>query len=146
MDPAGINMACVFGNDNEFVAEAAKDFPDRFIPFVYFDPRYEEVAVETVEKYATELGWKGVKVGHQHAVARYMYPMMEKAEEHGLLVVIHSDHSIRNHPYIIGDIANSFPKVNTVIQDGREEPQHLPGDLLLESLRHQTGGGNHRSR
>ena len=80
MDPAGIDMACVFGNNNEFVAEAAKNFPDRFIPFVYFDPRYEEIAVETVEKYATELGWKGVKVGHQHAVARYMYPMMEKAE------------------------------------------------------------------
>ena len=115
MDPAGIDMACVFGNDNEFVAEAAKKFPDRYIPFVYFDPRYEEVAVETVEKYATEYGWKGVKVGHQHAVARYMYPMMEKAEEHGLLVVVHSDHSIRNHPYIIGDIANSFPKVKTVI-------------------------------
>ena len=126
MDPAGIDMACVFGNDNEFVAEAAKNFPDRFIPFVYFDPRYEEVAVETVEKYVTELGWKGVKVVHQHAVARYMYPMMEKAEEHGLLVVVHSDHSIRNHPYIIGDIANSFPKVKTVIL-------HMGGGTCFDS-------------
>ena len=126
MNPAGIDIACVFGNNNEFVAEAAKNFPDRFIPFVYFDPRYEEIAVETVEKYATELGWKGVKVGHQHAVARYMYPMMEKAEEHGLLVVIHSDHSIRNHPYIIGDIANSFPKVPTVIL-------HMGGGTCFDS-------------
>ncbi|MDP6049084.1 MAG: amidohydrolase family protein [Candidatus Bathyarchaeota archaeon] len=126
MDPAGIDMACVFGNDNEFVAEAAKNFPDRFIPFVYFDPRYEEIGVETVEKYAIEYGWKGVKVGHQHAVARFMYPMMEKAEEHKMIVVIHSDHSIRNHPYVIGDIANSFPKVPTVIL-------HMGGGTCFDS-------------
>ena len=56
MNPAGIDMACVFGNDNVFVADAAKTFPNRFIPFVYFDPRYEEVAVETVEKYAKDYG------------------------------------------------------------------------------------------
>jgi predicted TIM-barrel fold metal-dependent hydrolase len=115
MDPAGVDMAVVFGNDNEFVAEAVEKFPDRFIPFVYFDPRYEEVALEGVDKYAKEFGWKGIKIGHQHAVARYMYPMMEKAEEYGMVVAIHSDHSIRNHPYVIGDIANSFPKVKTVI-------------------------------
>jgi predicted TIM-barrel fold metal-dependent hydrolase len=126
MDAAGIDMAFVFGNDNEFVAEAAKNFPDQFIPFVYFDPRYEEVGVETVEKYATEYGWKGVKVGHQHAVARFMYPMMEKAEEHEMIVVVHSDHSIRNHPYIIGDIANSFPKVPTVIL-------HMGGGTCFDS-------------
>jgi len=127
-------MAVVFGSgaalrpsiDNRFVAEAAEKYPDRFIPFVYFDPRYEEDALEEVEKCLRDFGWKGVKVGHQHAVARYMYPMMERAEEYGAVVGIHSDHSIRNHPYIIGDIANSFPKVKTIIL-------HMGGGTCFDS-------------
>jgi predicted TIM-barrel fold metal-dependent hydrolase len=134
MDAAGVDIAVVFGSgaarrpsiDNQFVAQAVKDFPHRFIPFVYFDPRREEEAVEEVEKYLRDHRWKGVKVGHQHAVARFMYPMMEKAEEYGAVVAIHSDHSIRNHPYIIGDIANSFPKVKTVIL-------HMGGGTCFDS-------------
>ncbi len=59
--------------------------------------------------------FKGIKVGHEYAVARYMYPMMEKAQEYKLPVGIHSDHSVRGNPYVIGDLANSFPKVPTII-------------------------------
>lgn len=114
MDGAGVDMACIF-SDNEFVEETVKQYPNRFIPYVYFDPRYEETDLEKIELYVKEKGWKGIKVGHQFPVARYMYPMMEKAEEYGALVVIHSDQTYKDHPYIIGDIANSFPKVNTVI-------------------------------
>jgi len=112
--------------ENAFVAKSAEEHPDRFIPFVYFDPSYEEVGLELVEKYLGEYKWKGVKVGHTHAVARFMYPMMEIAERHSAVVVVHSDHSIRNHPYIIGDIANSFPKVKTVIL-------HMGGGTCFDS-------------
>ena len=131
MDAAGVDMAVVFGvfgdaEDNAFVAKSAEEHPDRFIPFVNFDPGYEEVGLELVEKYLGEHKWKGVKVGHTHAVARYMYPMMEIAEGYGAVVAVHSDHSIRNHPYIIGDIANSFPKVKTVIL-------HMGGGTCFDS-------------
>jgi len=131
MDAAGVDKAVVFGvfgdaEENAFVAKSAEEHPDRFIPFVYFDPSYEEVGLELVEKYLGEYKWKGVKVGHTHAVARFMYPMMEIAERYGAMVVVHSDHSIRNHPYIIGDIANSFPKVNTVIL-------HMGGGTCFDS-------------
>jgi predicted TIM-barrel fold metal-dependent hydrolase len=51
---------------------------------------------------------------------------MEKAQEYAALVVVHSDHSIRNHPYVIGDIANSFPKVKTVIL-------HMGGGTCFDS-------------
>jgi len=125
MNAAKVDMAVVF-SENEFVAKAFEEFPTRFIPLVYFDPRYEEVGVEEVEKYLRDHKWKGVKVGHQHAVARFMYPMMEKAQEYAALVVVHSDHSIRNHPYVIGDIANSFPKVKTVIL-------HMGGGTCFDS-------------
>lgn len=125
MDAAGIDKAVIFG-ENEFVVEAVKEFPDRYIPYCYFDVRQEEEGVEEVEKYLRDYEWKGVKVGHQHAVARFMYPMMEKAEEYGAVVAVHSDHSVRNHPYIIGDIANSFPKVNTIIL-------HMGGGTCFDS-------------
>ncbi|MDP6049075.1 MAG: amidohydrolase family protein [Candidatus Bathyarchaeota archaeon] len=131
MDATGVEMAVVFGvfgdaEDNAFVAKSAREHPNRFIPLVNFDPRYEEVGLELVEKYLGEHKWKGVKVGHTHTVARYMYPMMEIAESYNSLVAIHSDHSIRNHPYIIGDIANSFPNVPTVIL-------HMGGGTCFDS-------------
>jgi len=134
MDATGVDMVVAFGSgaaknpaiDNRFVAEADEAFPGRFIPFVFFDPRYEEIGLIEVEKYLKDYGWKGVKVSHQHAVARFMYPMMEIAERYGVVVVVHSDHSIRNHPYIIGDIANSFPNVKTVIL-------HMGGGTCFDS-------------
>lgn len=125
MNAAGIDMAVVF-SDNEFISKAMVDFPNRFIPFVYFDPRYEDLDLEEFDKYVKGYGWKGIKVGHQCAVARWMYPMMEKAQEYGLVVAIHSDHSVRSHPYLIGDIANSFPKVETVIL-------HMGGGTCFDS-------------
>ena len=123
MDAAGVDKAFVLSHDIE---EAIKEFPDRLIPFVYFDPRNEGEHLERIDKCVKEYGWNGIKVGHQCAVARWMYPMMEKAQEYGLVVVIHSDHSVRNHPYIIGDIANSFPKVKTVIL-------HMGGGTCFDS-------------
>ena len=122
----GIEGMMLAGAFTAFVAKSAEEHPDRFIPFVNFDPSYEEVGLELVEKYLGEYKWKGVKVGHTHAVARFMYPMMEIAERYGAVVVVHSDHSIRNHPYIIGDIANSYPKVNTVIL-------HMGGGTCFDS-------------
>ena len=120
MDAASVDMAIVFAGlgergENEFVANAAAQFPDRFIPFFSFDPRYEEEGVLELEKYIAEKGMRGIKVGHRHANARYMYPMMEEAQRLGVPVAIHSDHGIRNHPYIIGELASSYPKVNVII-------------------------------
>lgn len=115
MNKAGVDKAVVFGSgaairpsiDNKFVLTAFEEFPDRFIPFVYFDPRYGEEALKEIDHYVGEHGWRGIKIGHQHANARNMYPMMEKAEKYEAIVVIHSDHSVRNHPYIISNLANA---------------------------------------
>ncbi len=120
MDAAGVDaaFACSIGGigGNGFIFESAREYPDRFIPMTMFDPRYEEEGLEEVEGYLRDHGGKVVKVGHQHANARYMYPMMEIAQKYGAAVQIHSDHSIRNHPYIIGEISYSFPKVPMLIE------------------------------
>jgi len=124
MDVAGIDKAIVFG-DNEFVAESAEKYPDRFIPFYYFNPRNEETQLEDLEKHAKEYGWKGVKVGHEYALAHSMYQMMEIAEKYELVYVHHSGTGNEFHPFIIGNLASSFPKVKTVLL-------HMGGGMALD--------------
>ena len=127
MDASGVDMIVSMGSggnpleklkeSNNFNLQSALDYPKRIIPFIYFDPRYEDDGLAEIDR-CMEKGkgvFKGIKIGHEFAVARYMYPMMERAQEYKLPVGIHSDHSVRGHPYIIGDLANSFPKVNTII-------------------------------
>jgi predicted TIM-barrel fold metal-dependent hydrolase len=113
----GGNPLELLKENNDFNMQAARDYPKRIIPFIYFDPRYEEDGLDEIDRCMENAGdiIKGIKVGHQYAVARYMYPMMEKAQEYGLAVGIHSDCKVTGHPYIIGDLANSFPKVDTII-------------------------------
>jgi predicted TIM-barrel fold metal-dependent hydrolase len=124
MNASGIDKAIVFG-ENEFVAESAKKYPDRLVPFYYFNPRNEDIQFEELEKHARDYGWKGVKVGHESAVARSMYEMLEIAEKYNLIFVMHSGHGNEFHPYIIGDLANSFPKVRTVLL-------HMGGGMCLD--------------
>ena len=127
MDASGVDIIVSMGSggnyleqlkaNNNFNLKAAKDYPNRIIPFIYFDPRFEEDGLQEIDR-CMENGseyYKGIKIGHKYAVARYMYPMMEKAQEYGITVGIHSDHSVRGNPYIIADLANSFPKVTTII-------------------------------
>jgi predicted TIM-barrel fold metal-dependent hydrolase len=124
MNVAGIDIAIVFG-DNDFVSRSSKEYPDRFIPFYYFNPRNEDVQLEEFESYARDRRWKGVKVGHELAVARFMYQMMEIAEKYELIYVHHSGGGNEHHPFIIGDLANSFPKVRTVLL-------HMGGGMSLD--------------
>jgi len=124
MDAANIDMAVVFG-DNKFVAESVEKYPDRLLPFFYFNPRYEEAQLQDLEWHVKELGWKGVKVGHENALAPAMYSMMEIAEKYDLIFVIHSGPSYKYHPMIIGDLASSFPTVRTVIL-------HIGGGMSLD--------------
>lgn len=123
MNAAEIDKAVVFG-DNDLVSDAAESFPNRFIPFFYFDPRYEETQLPDLENHA-KLGWKGIKVGHENALAPAMYSMMEIAERYSLVFVIHSGPSMKYHPMVIGDLASSFPKVKTVIL-------HMGGGMSLD--------------
>jgi predicted TIM-barrel fold metal-dependent hydrolase len=127
MDVSGVDTVVSMGSggqyldqlrkSNDFNLQAAIDYPGRIVPFVYFDPRFEQDGIDEIDRCMVKAGeiFKGIKIGHKFAVARWMYPMMEKAEEYGAVVGVHSDHSVRGHPYIIADLANSFPQVQTVI-------------------------------
>ena len=124
MNASGVDVGISMGSggntlewlraSNDFNLQASKDFPGRIVPMIYFDPRYEEDGIEEIDRCMQKGGFKGIKVGHEGAEARYMLPMMEKAQHYGIPVSIHSDHSVRSHPYLIADLANSFPKVTVV--------------------------------
>ena len=58
MNGAGIDMSVVFG-DNKFVSESANKYPDRLIPFFYFNPKYEEVLLPELERHARSCGGRG---------------------------------------------------------------------------------------
>ena len=127
MDAAGVDMAVSLGSggnplerlssNNDYNLQAAREYPERIIPFIYFDPRYEKDGLDEIDRCMEKGGdiIKGIKIGHRFAVARFMYPMMEKASEYKLVVGIHCDSSVRSHPFIIAGLANSFPKVNVIM-------------------------------
>jgi predicted TIM-barrel fold metal-dependent hydrolase len=125
MDIAGIDKSIVFGvGDNTLVEESTQKYTDRFYPFYYFDPKYEEIQLPELETYAKK-GWKGVKVGHEYSAAPAMYQMMEVAEKYDMIYVHHSGGGNKYNPYMIGDLASSFPKVKTVIL-------HMGGGMSLD--------------
>jgi predicted TIM-barrel fold metal-dependent hydrolase len=127
MDAAGIDKSISVGmggnplkklkQNNDFNFQAALDYPERIIPFIYFEPRYKEDGLAEIDR-CMEKGkdiYKGIKVGHNFALAKYMYPMMEKAQKYGLVFCIHCDATIRGHPLIVAELANSFPKVDIML-------------------------------
>ena len=86
MDATGVDMAIVFGvfgdaEDNAFVAKSADEHPDRFIPFVNFDPSYEEVGLELVDGF----GLEGIEVdvpGHRRPCHGGMHMRVDEARYH----------------------------------------------------------------
>jgi len=66
-----------------------------------------------------------VKVGHESALARSIYDMMEIAEKYDLILVQHSGHWNEFYLYINGDLANSFLKVRNVLL-------HMGGGICLD--------------
>jgi predicted TIM-barrel fold metal-dependent hydrolase len=127
MDAAGVDIAVSVGSggnpfeklkkNNDYNLKVARKHHERIIPFIYYDPRYEKDGLKEIDRCMDKHGdiIKGIKIGHRFAEARYMFPMMEKAQDNNITVGIHCDSSIRGHPYIIADLANSFPKVNVIM-------------------------------
>ena len=71
MDRIGIDKAFLFGNallptgwvvPTEFIAQAVRDYPDRFIGFVMPDPLGGFKIVREIEKCVKEYGFRGVKL------------------------------------------------------------------------------------
>jgi len=103
----------------EDVLEAVKEFPDRFYAFFLANPREANVC-DMIEMVVDKHGFKGIKLqptfmGFAADDPDWVYPIIEKAKELKICVMIHSDPSLYASPWQIGLLAMDFPEVPIVM-------------------------------
>jgi predicted TIM-barrel fold metal-dependent hydrolase len=102
MDQAGIDRACLFAGagiapdyrmGNDLTAAAARQYPDRFVPFAVFNPNFPEDIEAELARCFDALGMRGIKLHtgfHQYPADGPNYrAVFEYADAHGLLVISH---------------------------------------------------------
>jgi uncharacterized protein len=134
MDLAGIDMACLTplppqfqAPDENAVLKAAKEHPDRFIPFGYI-----QLGLDTPEKVAAlkAKGCQGLKmhIPFKNYNDESFFPIYAKAEECRMPILFHTGmivlrteldkkyhvDSSRMRPIYLDGVARSFPKLNMV--------------------------------
>jgi len=139
MDAAGVAKACVFTFDvglateteakvsiedqNRMVAEAARRFPDRLIPFFAVDPRRPN-GLQMFERAVKEGKMRGLKLyppGGFFPQDTVCYPYYQKCMEYGVPVLFHSGGTMAplktrfGQPICIDDVAADFPDLTIII-------------------------------
>lgn len=135
MDQAGVDKAVLVAVDaetvwryrvpNELVADAVRRYPDRFIGFAGVDPNKGILAVDELSRSVEVLGLSGVKfIPHLINMTPNdprMYPILEKAQEFGLPVLIHTGTHFHNgarlkfcRPDTLDDLAIDFPELKII--------------------------------
>lgn len=112
-------LCSVDNNTNEDTLHAFKRFSDRVLPLVYLNPHDGKKAVDMLNHYVNDCGFKGVKLNPLKmayvADSEILYPIMERAEELDIPVFIHSGHPPYSLPWSIALLAEHFPNVKTVM-------------------------------
>jgi predicted TIM-barrel fold metal-dependent hydrolase len=121
MDDIGIDLACISGVGsnlaNDRMLRAVEKFPDRFVGFALFNPRYPD----SVSEFRDVLSHPNVRgIGeihptsyqHKYAIDGPLYePMWEMAAELSVPVLVHSGPSSERDvcsPTMIGRMANRY--------------------------------------
>jgi predicted TIM-barrel fold metal-dependent hydrolase len=127
MDMVGIDKAVIFGPDSHVIAEHLTKHPDRLIGFAHLNPIEVNKAVDDLEFFVREKGFRGLKLGPGGSMGSYypndekIYPLYAKAMELGVPLLIHTGvihrdvkHGARTRakygqPIFLDDIARDFP-------------------------------------
>jgi predicted TIM-barrel fold metal-dependent hydrolase len=102
--------------DNAVVADALKKFPDRFIGFVFLNPKKNSRVMEELEQGIEEYGMKGVKVHswfHDYDPGKLLKGVARKCQELGLPILIHM--GSRPDTSNIGELLDDFPKLKLIL-------------------------------
>ena len=95
-------------HQNEVIARACKDFPDRFpIGLALIEARFGKLGIEEAEKAMSDLRLVGV-VGHP-PIREWCIPFVEAAAARNGLCNLHL------HNPLMGEIARMFPKANFIV-------------------------------
>lgn len=100
---------------NEYVAKAAREYPDQIIGFARVNPYHRETAIEELERAVVQLALKGLKLhppsqGFDVADMELMAPLMDKVVELGIPVAIHCGLRVHDNPWRIGLLAETYPE------------------------------------
>jgi predicted TIM-barrel fold metal-dependent hydrolase len=137
MDACGVDKSAIFCVDyaaitgepgvtiedqNRMVAEAAKRFPDRLVPFFCIDPR-REGALEMFKRGVEDWGMRGLKFHPTAGFFPYQeecYPLYEACLEYGLPVIVHTGSQPAPmkfrfaRPVYLDDVAGDFPDLKII--------------------------------
>ena len=137
MDACGIEKSAIFCVDyaaitgepgvsiedqNRMVADAAKRFPDRLVPFFCIDPR-REGSLEMFKRGLEDWGMRGLKLHPTAGFFPYQkecYPLYEACLEYGLPVIVHTGSQPAPmkfrfaRPVYLDDVAADFPDLKII--------------------------------
>lgn len=129
LDSAGVDKAVIFPFNsphprdgfrfaNDHIAQAVSSFPARLIGFGRVDPTRLDLAVQEIERMASNLHLRGVKLhpraqgfGPKHPG---LHAVLKKVSEHALVVVF--DSGSTNAPWHeMSDLARQFPEMPMIM-------------------------------
>jgi len=101
------------------VAEEVKKAPDRLVGFAVVNPK-EKDAPDKLDEAVQKYGLKGLKIHPTFQALPaddelWVYPLMEKAQELKIPVMVHSGEAPYATPWQIGLLAMDFPKVTVIM-------------------------------
>jgi uncharacterized protein len=104
---------------NDYVAEAARQAPDRLIGFGTINPYHEEEGWAELTRFP-DLGLRGLKLhpplqGFVLTDRRLIDPLLERATRLGLIVVIHTGLRVAGLPYVMVNLAEIKPIAQTFL-------------------------------
>ena len=155
MDANGVSQAVLSGGGkphqikrmNQWALEAIRGFPGRFVGLVRIHPLLADWEAD-MRKYIVDYGFKGVKLHPTQdaytALDPAIHTVVEKAEELGVPVLVHSGTIPYAMPGQIADLAAAHPKATIIMAHaGRGELyQHtIPSARRVENLLLEFSGG-----
>ncbi len=127
LDSKKCDKAVLFPEVNKIdsVGIAVDEYPDRFIPYLMFNP-LEENAMGILETAISKVGIKGIKLypplHYYHAYDERIIPVYELIQDNNMLVTFHFGISVGNtadmrymDPRDLSPIARDYPKVNFLL-------------------------------
>ena len=146
MDRLGIDKAVLvpakpreyhLGPMNELVADAVRNYPDRFMGLCRVDPWQAEAAVAEVQRGFEELGACGLYLDpweeNFQANDEVVVPVLQEASRYDKPIVLNAGHVRLSHPTQIWDLASRFPNLQFVACNGAQI--NICGILLFEARR-----------
>ena len=99
--------------DNEPVSELLRQYPDRFLAWIFLNPKRDPNVLETLERYREFPGYIGVKLHpHWHDYKTdILGPVLSRCEELKMPVLIHLGFGKRGD---FRHLATAYPKLNII--------------------------------